>query len=88
MATQQTYSYWTVCWKWGFIPYPCKKSRTGWCYIFQSVHVNHWVFYCTYDACENGIRYKWSGGCLGFGSSTVYNVTKCFKDKLSEAGKC
>ena len=88
MPTQQTVTYWTICWKWGVIPYPCKKTRTEWCYTFDKVHVYHWGFYCQYDACENGVRYKWSGGCLGFGSSWVYNVTRCFKNKLSEAGRC
>lgn len=88
MPTQQTVSYWTTCWKWGFIPYPCKKTRMEWCYYFDSVHVYHWFLYCSYDACENGIKYKWSGVCLGFGSSWVYNITKCFKSKLNESGKC
>jgi hypothetical protein len=36
-------SYWTVCW-WGFIPYPCKKTRTTTNY--RSPAVKSFAFCC------------------------------------------
>ena len=50
--------------------------------------VHHWLFFCQYYACENGKEYYWSGGCLGFGSSYVYNIEKHFRNRLEENGTC
>jgi hypothetical protein len=82
--------YWTTCKKFG-IPYPCRKTRTTqkWCYQFDTVRVFHWFVYCRYEGCEGGTLYKWSGPCFGsIGSSWVYNIRQCLKNKLSEEGNC
>jgi len=95
MPTQETVTetYWTWCYKKVLgvkIPYPCKKSRTvtRWCYQFKSVHIHHWLFYCTFEGCEAGTLYKWGEACFGLGSTWVYDVRKCFDHELDSAGTC
>jgi hypothetical protein len=95
MPTQETVTetYWSWCKKkvWGItVKYPCRKTRTvtNWCYQFKTVKVYHYVFWCIYEGCEAGKLYKWSGGCLGIGTSTVYNINKCFSSPLDEIGTC
>lgn len=55
---------WGVCWKWGFIPYPCRKTRTVTRYRYD---FNPWrtrfswsPFRRKYQGCCNGLLYEWS----------------------------
>ena len=89
MPTQQTVRYWTVCWKWGFIPYPCRKTRTEWCYQFRWLIEYRYSFFCYLIGCENGIRYCWYAFCFNvFGKATFFDIRKCFKNKRSTCGDC
>lgn len=89
MPTEETVSYWTVCWKWGVIPYPCKKYRKEWCYQFEWLKEYKWGLFCYLEGCENGIKYCWYAFCINvFGTETYYNIKKCFKNKRSTCGRC
>jgi hypothetical protein len=72
----RTQQYWTVCWKWGFIPYPCKKTKpvyccTGrWkqrCYLFLG---EQWL-------CCNGREYHYWVPCFGIGDIVSESKTVC-----------
>src|SRR6266487_4171914 len=70
--------YWTVCWKWIF-PYPCKKYRT----------VTKWCCFCTLEGCADNQLYSWTTFCFNiFGSTTYYNITKCFDSPKTPQGNC
>jgi hypothetical protein len=85
-------TYWTWCSKW-HIPYPCRKSRTvtKWCYDFTFLVQSDRGIYTNYWGCEFNNRYEWRDWHwipVGFSDSTLYLVTKCFKDALSSKGPC
>jgi hypothetical protein len=93
MAWEQvtvTESYWTVCWKWGFIPYPCKKTRTVTksCADFEWTNTTGYFLYCVTEGCMEGELYRWSGGCIGFGTTHGFGGTECFKDRPESVGPC
>ena len=93
MPTQETYeeSYWTVCYAFGFLPYPCKKKRTvtKWCYQFETLKQTGLGAACQYEGCEQGILYSWWTFCFNiFGTEYFANVKKCFEDKKAESGSC
>lgn len=83
-------TYWTVCWGWGFAPYPCKKTKvvTKWFYRFSWYKEVQYLFYADITACENGIEYNWSGATLGIGSNTTYNVEASYDSPRPVSGKC
>ncbi len=83
-------TYWTVCLKLGFIPYPCKKTEqtTCWCYDFSYYKEHQYVLYNKIVACEDGIEYSWGEKTLGFGTGTYYNVEKCYTSPRSVSGSC
>lgn len=85
-------TYWTWCSKW-YIPYPCRKTRvvTKWCYDFSFIVVSDRGFYTDYWGCEFNNRYEWRSWHWipgGFSDSTIYFVTKCFKNALESDGPC
>ena len=89
MPTEETVSYWTVCWLWGFIPYPCKKYRTEWCYTFKKLEEYRYVFFCYLTGCEAGIKYCWYDFCfLLVGKRTYTNIRKCYKNQRPSCGEC
>lgn len=58
-----TETYWSTCWKWGFIPYPCKKSRTVTKYRYDFLPWRTRVsipFHRKYEGCCGSSLYKWS----------------------------
>jgi hypothetical protein len=85
-------TYWGVCWKWGFIPYPCRKHRivTRWCYDFSYLVVSYRYIYTNYRGCELNILYAWRKWELTFRSEdfTLYFYTKCFETQLDAKGSC
>lgn len=84
-------SYWTVCWKWGFIPYPCKKYRVvrRWCCNFTWIKEIRLGFFCILEGCAGGRRYKWTAFCFNlFGTAWFHNIRKCFNSEKSPAGEC
>ena len=85
---QFTESYRKWCWTWHG-PWRCKKWRTvtKWCYQFCEVKIHRWGFYCKHWGCENGKEYYWKGWCMGFGSGYVWNIKKCFKNKIKDNHK-
>lgn len=72
-AVQVTESYWTICLKWGFIPYFCKKTRTTTKYRYDFLPWRSritWPFHCKYEGCCGSTLYSWSSWCLlGTGNS-------------------
>lgn len=88
MPIETTCSGWRVCWKWGFIPYPCEKTWTCHCYQFQWVKLLKFGVFCKATGCEDGVEYSWWEWCLGVGSKTVYNVEACYKNQRSVTGRC
>jgi hypothetical protein len=85
-------SYWGVCWKWGFIPYPCrKKKKKQWCYDFSFLHVSYHLVYTKYWGCAGDTRFSWTDWWpwpLSFGVFTLYFYTHCFDKKLKPDGDC
>ena len=59
-----TVSYWSVCWKWGFIPYPCKKTKTEVRYQYDFLpwrtRFSWSPFRRSYEGCCNGALFGWS----------------------------
>jgi hypothetical protein len=83
--------YWTVCWKWRFIPYPCRKIRSvrRWCCEFEWIKETRYGLYCSLEGCSGGRRYTWGAFCFGlFGTAYFHRITKCFNRELSPAGSC
>ena len=59
-----TIRYWGICWKWGFIPYPCRKTNQVTRYRYD---FNHWrtrysysPILRKYEACCGAMDYIWS----------------------------
>lgn len=84
-------SYWGVCFKWGFIPYPCRKIKTKWCYDFSFLHVSYHLFYTKYWGCAGDTRFSWTDWWpwpLSFNVFTLYFYTFCLDKKLRPKGDC
>jgi hypothetical protein len=64
MRETVTVSYWSVCWKWGFIPYPCKKTKTEVRYQYDFLpwrtRFSWSPFRRSYEGCCNGALFGWS----------------------------
>lgn len=89
MPTRQDVRYWGVCWKWGFLPYPCRKHREEWCYEFEWVREHRILFVSRIEGCEKGVKYCGTKVVFFlFGTVTFYNITVCYKKKLSVCGSC
>ncbi len=87
--------YWSTCWKWGFIPYPCRKSKTvtKYKYDFSATRTRiTWPFRCRWQGCCGTYLYEWSYWCwLGTGNSAwnqFNTVTSYFDSPLSSIGDC
>jgi hypothetical protein len=87
--------YWSVCWKWGVVPYPCRKSRKIIRYKYDFLPWRSritWPFRCKYEGCCGGSLYKWSSWCwLGTGNSawnTFSARTEYFESQQFPAGEC
>jgi hypothetical protein len=88
MPVQETVSSWGWC-KWNHIPYPCKKTSVKWCYQFSTLKETGYGVFSTLEGCEGGVRYCWKAFSLFiFGSTTYYNIKKCFKNQRDSCGKC
>ncbi|MFE9692265.1 hypothetical protein [Micromonospora sp. NPDC005806] len=93
MPTQRqiTETYWSVCW-WGFVPYPCRKTRTvtKWCYDFSYFTYDYHYVYTNYRGCEYNNLYSWRQWelSLSSGASTLYFVTKCYDTQRPRTGPC
>ena len=85
-------TYWSTCWKWGFIPYPCRKSRRvmRWHYHFSYLIVSYRGVRSSYDGCENNLRYRWSKWELTgeFRDFILYEHDMYFSSKKSDTGAC
>src|SRR5215211_3824354 len=67
---QVSVSEWGICWKWGFIPYPCKKTsiKTRYHYMFNPYRTRFAFFQKKYQGCcgfyfirmVRGICYIWN----------------------------
>jgi hypothetical protein len=88
MPQEQQCRKWSVCWKWGFIPYPCRKTYTCTCYLFSEIKCLKFGILCRCTACEYGVEYSWWEWCLGVGSATAYWVYRCYKEPKGVSGSC
>jgi hypothetical protein len=83
-------NYLTICW-WGWVPYPCIKTRlvTRYCYDFTWVRGHEWGLWGWYEGCCGGRKYSWSSFVFNvWGSKTWYNIRKCFSSEPSSSGEC
>jgi len=59
-----TVTSWGVCWKWGFIPYPCKHTtqETRYQYDFRPwrTRFSWFPFRRSYEGCCGGALFAWS----------------------------
>lgn len=59
-----TIRYWGVCWKWGVVPYPCRKTRTEIKYQYDFLpwrtRFSWSPFRRSYEGCCNGMLFGWS----------------------------
>jgi len=83
-------SYTGVCWKWGWLPYPCTKTKTvtRWCYKDMQVKEYSWLVYCKAVGCErDGTEREDSSWCFNmFGTRECY-MTGCFDVRWKATGK-
>lgn len=93
-----TVSYWSVCWKWGFIPYPCKKTKTEVKYHYDFLPWRtrfSWApFRRSYEGCCNGSLFAWSYWTwspfgTGNGPWITYQTLTYFSDStIGSTGSC
>ena len=93
-----TESYWGVCWKWGFIPYPCKKTKTEVKYRYDFLPWRtrfSWApFRRSYEGCCNGTLFGWSYWTwspfgTGNGPWITYQTLTYFSDStIGSIGPC
>lgn len=90
-----TERYWSVCFKWGFIPYPCRKTRTTAKYRYDFLPWRSritWPFRCKYEGCCGSSLYTWSYWCFfGTGNSAWNQLsakTEFFDSTQSPSGTC
>jgi hypothetical protein len=76
--------YWTVCRKWGVIPYPCRKTRTVYCCTGRwkqrcyVLYGEHWI-------CCNRSEYHYWAPCFGLGDTISERETVCRTSIPSES---
>jgi hypothetical protein len=73
--------YWTVCYGWGFFPYPCRRYRdvTRWCCLMDWIKRPSGWGRGTYRGCANGVLYTWRGWNWSFGGALCsFNKSHCF----------
>ena len=88
---QRTYTetYWCPgWWPWQWFR-TCTRTVTKWCCDFTWLRETGWVFFSTMEGCAGGQRYSWVAFSFNIiGTSTYYNMTKCFDSPMSPSGKC
>lgn len=91
MPTREERTSWGVCWKWGFIPYPCKKKKKVWCYDASSVGKHCYGILEVIYICENGEEYKHTDWFGCFGKYEHYDLgfrKRCFGGSHDHTGSC
>ena len=93
-----TVRYWGVCWKWGFIPYPCKKTKTEVKYHYDFLpwrtRFSWSPFRRSYEGCCNGTLFGWSYWTwspfgTGNGPWITYQTLTYFSDStIGSIGSC
>jgi hypothetical protein len=88
-----TEKYWSVCFKWGFIPYPCQKTHTvtRWCADYDWATTTGFLFFCSTEGCIDGQLYRWRKGfCFfsGRGSITTGAGRVCLGNRPDALGPC
>src|SRR5262249_42596642 len=85
---------WGICWKWGFIPYPCKKTsiKTRYHYVFNPYRTRFGFFQNKYQGCCGFYLYEWSEGFAIFGTGNgpwVYETLDKYLDSTATSiGDC
>ena len=74
----QNVTVWRVCWKWGFIPYPCRKTVTKFCCTGTHKWRVWGVLKENYSCCE-GNESHWfdAGWFVGLPTWHLGNKSKC-----------
>ncbi len=93
-----TVRYWGVCWKWGFIPYPCRKTKTEVKYRYDFLpwrtRFSWSPFRRSYEGCCNGTLFGWSYWTwspfgTGNGPWITYQTLTYFSDSMiGSIGSC
>lgn len=92
-----TTRYWGVCWKWGVVPYPCRKTKTETKYHYDFLpwrtRFSWSPFRRSYEGCCNGMLFGWSywtWSPFGTGNGPwVYQTLTYFSDStIGSVGSC
>lgn len=92
-----TTRYWGVCWKWGVVPYPCRKTKTEMKYHYDFLpwrtRFSWSPFRRSYQGCCNGMLFGWSywtWSPFGTGNGPwVYQTLTHFSDStIGSVGPC
>jgi hypothetical protein len=89
----RTVNYWSICFKWYVIPYPCRKKKEVeiWCYEFEWIRqAGKFLLWVTYEGCEDGLLYRWRRFQIGGGGGVIGNppFQECFQGKKDDKGSC
>ena len=88
---------WGVCWKWGFIPYPCRKTKTvsRYHYDFRPWRTRFsWsLFRRKYQGCCGGTLFEWSywtWSPFGTGNGPWVDTPWMYlsEDQIGSVGNC
>ena len=79
----QRVRYWTVCWLWGFIPYPCRKRKTVYCCTGRWKQ-RCYLFFGEQWLCCNGREYHYWVPCFGIGDIVSGSERVC-RDEIPDA---
>jgi hypothetical protein len=80
------YTKWGVCWKWGFIPYPCRKTYDGFC-CTGTAKQTCYGFVASVWFCCNGKEHHYWKGCFGAGTA-IYQERRCVTKVPTESEGC
>jgi hypothetical protein len=95
LVETKTVTYWTACFKWKVIPYPCRKKKEVeiWCYEFDWIkRAGKFLLRVTYQGCEAGVLHEWKVFAIGSGGEEPEAgqppFSRCFQGKRKEVGSC
>lgn len=78
---------WKTCWKWGFIPYPCRKTvKVSCCTGIKKVEC--YGAYGQVWFCCDGKEYSWWEPCWGIGETIAESIRECRESIPSAVEGC
>jgi hypothetical protein len=77
---EETRTVTKVCWKWGFVPYPCRKTERKYCCRGRAKVIQIGLFGIKYFCC-GGKEYRFIVPWLGVGKTGIFEDEVCRKSK-------